>query len=290
MIASKAARIVEAAQGRDVVEFGTRRAHSPEAGTLAARAAYIGGCVGTSNVEAGLRYGVPVMGTAAHSFVQSFESELESYRRLQELMGERAVYLVDTYDSGEGTRLAASLGRPLWGVRLDSGDLAAESRKARAVLDEAGLTDARVMVSGDINEYKIADLLASGAPIDSFGVGTELSTSADSPTLGVVYKLVEIAGRPTGKLSPGKRTYPGVKQVFRFPDRDVVSLASDCPCDEQPPPKPLLRPVILGGQLVEPLPGLDDARERARGSRPTRVEYSAGLRSLLDETQRIHRH
>lgn len=281
MIASKAARVVEAAEGRAVVEFGTRRAHSPGAGTLAARAAYIGGCVGTSNVEAGLTYGVPVMGTAAHSFVQSFQSELESHRQLQALMGESAVYLVDTYDSREGTRMAASLGRPLWGVRLDSGDLVAESKMARAILDEAGLPEAKVMVSGDINEYKIRDMLAAHAPIDAFGVGTELSTSADAPSLGVVYKLVEIDGRSTGKLSPGKRTYPGVKQVFRFPDRDVVSLASDCPCAEDPPPRPLLRPVILGGQLVEPLPGLGEARERARGPRPPRVEFSAGLEALL---------
>jgi nicotinate phosphoribosyltransferase len=281
MIASKAARVVEAAAGRPVVEFGTRRAHSPGAGTLAARAAYIGGCAGTSNVEAGMRFGVPVMGTAAHSFVQSFESELESYRRLQSLMGDRAVYLVDTYDSARGTRLAASLGAPLWGVRLDSGDLAAEARQARAILDQAGLADARIMVSGDINEYKTRDLVASGAPIDSFGVGTELATSADAPTLGVVYKLVEIDGRPVVKLSPGKKTYPGVKQVFRFADRDVVSLASDCPCDEQPAPRPLLRPVILGGELVEPLPGLEEARERARGPRPKRVEFSASLEELL---------
>ena len=223
MIASKASRVVDAAGGRGVIEFGTRRAHSPEAGVLAARAAYIGGCIGTSNTEAGHRYGIPVFGTAAHSWVQSFESELESFRRLQQLLGAATVYLVDTYDSIEGTRRAASLGKPLWGVRLDSGNLAELSRAARRILDDAGLPGARIMASGDLNEYKILELVAGGAPIDAMGVGTDLVTSMDAPSLGAVYKLVELDGdlhtRFTAKFSKDKHSYPGAKQIFRYADR-----------------------------------------------------------------------
>ncbi|MBM3737145.1 MAG: nicotinate phosphoribosyltransferase [Acidobacteria bacterium] len=283
MIASKAARVVKAAEGRPVVEFGTRRAHSPEAGVLAARAAYVGGCMATSNVEAGMRFGVPVTGTAAHSWVQSFASEEESFRRLQDLYGERTVYLIDTYDTEQGARRAAALGRPLWGVRLDSGDLDALSRRVRVILDEARLREAKIMASGDLNEDRIRDLVAAGAPVDAFGVGTELSTSSDTPTLSVVYKLVEIDGRPVAKFSPGKQTYPGSKQVFRFPDRDMVSLASDCPCDEVPQPVPLLRPVMLGGELAGPLAALEESRGRAREKPPSRVEYSDSLKQLLEQ-------
>src|SRR6202521_1769229 len=155
MIATKAARVVRAALGHSVVEFGTRRAHSPEAGVLAARAAYIGGCTGTSNAETGFRYGVPVFGTAAHSWVMSFPSELAAFERLQHLLGENTVYLIDTYDTLEGARKAAALGRPLWGVRLDSGNLVELAPAVRKILDDAGLRDAKIMATGDLNEYKI---------------------------------------------------------------------------------------------------------------------------------------
>ncbi|MGH9667327.1 MAG: nicotinate phosphoribosyltransferase, partial [Bryobacteraceae bacterium] len=204
MIATKAARVVEAAGGRDVVEFGTRRAHSPQAGVLAGRAAYIGGCIGTSNTETGLRYGIPVFGTAAHSWVMSFSSEVEAHRKLQSLLGPATVYLIDSYDTLEGARIAASLGRPLWGVRLDSGDLKSLAGAVRRILDEAGLQDARIMATGDLNEHRILELVAGGVPIDAYGVGTNLSTSADAPSLGVVYKMVvmETGGekRYTAKL------------------------------------------------------------------------------------------
>ncbi len=155
LVATKAARIVHAAAGREIIEFGTRRAHTPEAGVLGARAAYIGGCAGTSNALAGYRYGIPVMGTAAHSWVMSFASESEAFERLQRLLGERTVQLIDTYDTLEGARTAARVGRPLWGVRIDSGDLAQLAREVRAILDKAGLTDARIMASGDLDESKI---------------------------------------------------------------------------------------------------------------------------------------
>lgn len=286
MIASKAARVAEAACGRAVIEFGARRAHGPDAGVYAARASYIGGCVGTSNVDAGYRFGVPVYGTAAHSWVQSFDTELESYSRLQQLLGPSTVYLVDTYDSIEGARKAASLKQPLWGVRLDSGNLAEMSRRVRQILDEAGLPEAKIMVSGDLNEYKILELMAGGAPIDAMGVGTDLSTSSDAPNLSAVYKIVEREPggqkKLTAKFSEEKQTLPGAKQIFRYADHDIVGTVSECPgCgkDEQPP-EALLRPVIVNGNLVEPLPDVHQARARARESI---AKLPAAVRSLYDE-------
>lgn len=266
MIATKAARTVDAAKGRSVVEFGTRRAHSPQAGVYAARAAYIGGCAGTSNTEAGFRFGIPVFGTAAHSWVQSFPTERSAFEQLQRLLGEATVYLIDTYDSLRGAATAAALGRPAWGVRLDSGNLRELAPAVRRILDEAGLTETRIMATGDLNEYKILELIAAEAPIDSFGVGTELATSADAPSLGAVYKLVEIQSngtrRLTAKYSPEKHTLPGAKQVFRFQDRDVIGCQSECMPEPRGlgEPRALLRPVILNGELVAPLPGVHSAR------------------------------
>ena len=164
LIATKAARMVEAGDGRGIVEFGTRRAHTPEAGVLAARAAYIGGCIGTSNALTGLRYGIPVFGTAAHSWVLSFPNELDSFRQLQKLLGPQTVQLIDTYDTIEGARRAAALGRPLWGVRLDSGDIVTLSRQVRAILDEAGLPESKIMVTGDLDEYRIRDIVREARP------------------------------------------------------------------------------------------------------------------------------
>ncbi|MGA2267629.1 MAG: nicotinate phosphoribosyltransferase [Bryobacteraceae bacterium] len=298
LIATKAARSVEVSGGRAVVEFGTRRAHSPEAGVLGARAAYIGGCAGTSNTLAGFRYGIPVMGTAAHSWIMSFPGETEAFRQLQRVLGDSTVQLIDTYDSLEGARRAAQLGQPLWGVRIDSGDFAALSRQIRAILDQAGLPEARIMASGDLNEYRIRELLNAGAPIDAFGVGTELSTSADAPALSAVYKMVEmeICGikRFTAKYSVDKITLPGAKQIFREEARDVVARSGECGQGEA-----LLRPVILGGRLVEPLPAVEQARRRAAESmaklpaalrqlevaEPWPVVYSRELRALIDQTR-----
>jgi nicotinate phosphoribosyltransferase len=264
LIATKAARIVHAGEGRDVIEFGTRRAHTPEAGVLGARAAFIGGCAGTSNALAGFQFGIPVMGTAAHSWVLSFETEEEAFRELQQLLGSQTVQLIDSYDTVEGAHLAARLGKPLWGVRIDSGDLLALSREVRRILDKAGLQGTKIMASGDLDESKIAAIVAAGVPVDAFGVGTELATSGDAPAMGTIYKLVEIAHngrtRYTAKNSPDKQTLPGAKQLFRFPEYDLLGLHDECAGGAEA----LLKPVIIGGQLIEPLPQAAEIRERAR--------------------------
>src|SRR5271170_3193026 len=302
LIATKASRIVEVAGGRAVVDFGTRRAHSPEAGVLAGRASYIGGCIGSSNTETGFRYGIPVFGTAAHSWVQAFPVEREAFERLQTLLGDATVYLIDTYDTIEGAKLAASMGRPFWGVRLDSGNLVELSRAVRKILDDAGFQDAKIMATSELNEYKILEFAAAGAPIDAFGVGTDLATSADSPHLGVVYKLVELDGRFTAKFSEDKHTLPGAKQVFRFAAHDVIACSWEClGCGEgEPQAQALLRPVILRGKLIEPLPTANAARRHAAESvkrLPTairslfdtgqeyRVEHSRELSALYEKVQ-----
>jgi nicotinate phosphoribosyltransferase len=298
LIASKAARCATAAGDRPVVEFGTRRAHTPEAGTLGARAAYLGGCAGTSNTLAGFRYGIPVMGTAAHAWVMSFPSETDAFRKLQRVLGAATVQLLDTYDTLEGARRAAALGGPMWGVRLDSGDFDTLSRQVRSILDEAGRPDAKIMVSGDLDEYRIRDLVAAGAPIDSFGVGTQLATSADAPHMSAIYKMVEteICGikRYTAKYSEDKSSLPGAKQVFRDVARDVLARSGECGKGEA-----LLRPIILGGRLIEPLPTLAQARNRAAESiaklppalrqlevaEPWPVIQSRELRELIGQTR-----
>ena len=282
LIATKAARIVEVAAGRGVVDFGTRRAHSPEAGVLAGRAAYIGGCIGTSNTETGFRFGVPVFGTAAHSWIQAFPAEREAYAKLQQLLGPATVYLIDTFDTIDGARLAASLGRPLWGVRLDSGNIVELSHAVRKILDDAGLKDAKIMATSDLNEYKILEFAAAGAPIDAFGVGTDLATSTDSPNIGVVYKLVELDGRHTAKFSEDKHTIPGAKQVFRFPDHDIVACSWECHGCDSDDTTALLRPVILNGELVEPIP--DAAAARAHAAECLR-KLPTATRSLFDTEQ-----
>ena len=272
LIASKAVRLAHAAGGRNVYDYGTRRAHTPEAGVLGARAAYIGGCAGTSNTLAGYRYGIPVVGTAAHSWVMAFESETEAFRELQTLLGDQTVQLVDTYDPIEGARTAARLGKPLWGVRIDSGDFFVLSRQIRKILDSAGLHDTRIIASGDLDEVRIAAIVEDGAPIDAFGVGTELATSADAPSMGSIYKLVEIerAGqtRYTAKHSAEKGTVPGAKQLFRYPDYDLLALHEECAEGAEA----LLQPVILDGRLLEPLPSLKEIRQR--------VKWPAGPRSM----------
>jgi nicotinate phosphoribosyltransferase len=294
LIATKASRMVEVAKGRTIVEFGTRRAHTPEAGVLGARAAFLGGCMGTSNTLAGYRFGIPVVGTAAHAWVMSFASETDSFRKMQELLGKQSVHLVDTYDTIEGTRHAIEVGQPFWGIRLDSGDFLSLSKQARAMLDAAGLTQAKIMVSGDMDEYKIAALVRNGAPVDSFGVGTELAVSGDAPSMGAIYKMVEIENgevkRYTAKRSTGKKSLAGTKQIFRFPDRDVVGRSSEC----LEGARALQKPVMLGGKLIQPLPDVKEARERAAALlaalpervrridsiEPYPVEYSAQLLAL----------
>lgn len=295
MIAAKASRVVAAAKGRAVVEFGTRRAHGPQAGRLAGRAAFIAGCAGTSNVEAGNRFGIPVFGTSAHSWVLAFEDETESFRALQRLLGEGTAYLIDSYDTLEGARKAVSLGAPMWGVRLDSGDLVSLSKQVRQILDDAGFPNAKIMATSDLNEYRIKELLEAGAPIDAFGVGTELATSLDAPAVSAVYKLVELESngekRYTAKYSPEKQTLPGAKQVFRFAGKDVIGCSGECTPGSRKdgPAEALLRPVVLGGQLAEPLPSAAEAREYCREAlsrldpKNHPVEYSKQLLHVAEQ-------
>jgi len=216
----------------------------------------------------------------------SFESEMDAFRALQKLLGPHTIQLVDTYDPVEGVRRAAEVGRPLWGIRLDSGDFLTHSKEARAILDGAGLRDAKIMASGDLDEWRIAELIAAGAPIDAFGVGTELATSGDAPSMGAIYKLVEVNGRDTAKWSEDKTSLPGAKQLFRFHDRDVLALASE------PLPQgaePLLRPVILKGQLVGEPPSMKLIREYAAESlrtvAPRPLEHSDALTALTDRVR-----
>lgn len=270
MIASKAARVVTSASGRGVIEFGTRRAHGTEAGLLAARAAYIGGCIGTSNVEAGQLFGIPTFGTLAHSFVMSFDNEDDAFRAFLKVFPETATVLVDTYDTIAAVkRLARDFGASIPAVRLDSGDLCELSKEVRQILDYAGMTNTKIFASSDLNEYKIADLISRGAPIDSFGVGTELATSYDAPALSGVYKLAGIEENNRVhmrmKLSHDKATYPGAKQIWRFADgngkyaMDLIALA-----DEDPPlasslglmgsGQPLLEPAMKDGRRIASSP------------------------------------
>jgi nicotinate phosphoribosyltransferase len=265
LVATKAARVVQAARGRGVFEFGTRRAHGPEAGVRAARAAYLGGCVATSNVLAGFRYGIPLAGTAAHSWTQAFPTERQSFHALVDTFPNDAVLLIDTYDPLAGAETAATLGRKFAGVRIDSGDLLEKSRRVREILDRHGLREVKLVASGDLNEYKIEALLLQGAPIDLFGVGTDLATSRDVPALGVVYKLVEIEqdGRVDykTKFSEEKVYMPGRKQVYRFSEGDQYHHDLITRSAEQPSGGvPLLHPVMRDGQRLKSPSHIQDSR------------------------------
>jgi nicotinate phosphoribosyltransferase len=271
-IASKAARLAIAARGRPVIEFGSRRTHELAA-IDAARAAYVGGCAGTSNEEAGRRYGIPVFGTLAHQFILAYGpgGEERAFRDYLAAFPEGAVLLADTYDALEGIdRAIAAAGSRLRGVRLDSGDLGFLARAARAKLDAAGLGGAKVFASGDLDEYKIRALLDGGAPIDAFGVGTELVAPSDCSTLGAIYKLVAIEG-PTGRMLPvakrseGKATWPGAKQVYRRSEGAGRAAGDEIALAEEParPGRPLLVRRIAGGRPVAEEPPLFSARERA---------------------------
>ncbi len=270
LVATKASRVVRAAAGRGVVDFGTRRAHGPEAGVLAARAGFIGGCIGTSNVSAARQFGIPAYGTAAHSWTLAFDSEREAFEKYHAVFPDSTVVVVDTFDTMEGVRNAVRLGRKLKGVRLDSGNLLDLSREARRILDQAGLGATKILASGDLDEYKVQRLVEGGAPIDLFGVGTEMVTSRDEPALAAVYKLVEWQG-PKGvvrraKFSEGKETYPGRKQVWRSAGPggvyagDEIALAEEGP---KPGATPLLIPILVGGTLCAPLSSPTEARDRA---------------------------
>lgn len=274
LVAAKAARCVIAAPGKTLIDFGLRRTPSIDAGLAVARAAYLAGFDATSNVLASQRYGIPAAGTVAHSFVQLFPSELEAFRAFARTFPGPVTLLIDTYDTLNGCEhaievareLAVSGGR-LLAVRLDSGDLAQLSKRVRRRLNQAGLRDVQIIASGGLDESKLARLTRVGAPIDAYGVGTALGTSADAPMLDMAYKLVEYDGEPRLKLSTGKQTLPGAKQVWRLRSaagvfvRDQVAVR-----DGQSPGQewePLLIPVMRHGEML-PQPSLVEVRARCR--------------------------
>jgi nicotinate phosphoribosyltransferase len=285
-IASKAARCVLAAPGKTLVDFGMRRAHGAEAALLAARAAYLAGFAGTATTLANPAFGIPIFGTMAHSFVQAHDTELQAFEHFLDSHLGSIVLLIDTYDTVEAAHRVVELAkrRPdktIGALRLDSGDLGALAREVRHVLDAAGMQKIGLFASGNLDETRMQSLVAGGAPIDGFGVGTSLDVASDCPALDCAYKLQEYAGRPRRKRSPGKAHWPGAKQVFRQRnargeiERDVLALAGEAQEGE-----PLLQPVLRHGELVAPLPPLAACREHAASelrSLPPR------LRSLLPQ-------
>ncbi len=271
VLASKAARIVEAAGERAVVDFGLRRMHGTDAGMKGARAYHIAGVAATSNVLAGQAYGVPITGTMAHSYVQSHDDELEAFRAFAEEYPD-TVLLVDTYDTLDGVRKVVELGQELGddfrvrAVRLDSGDLAQLAFEAREILDRAGLEEIEIFASGGLDEHEIAEIVERDAPITGFGVGTRMGTARDAPSLDMAYKLTAYAGRGRLKLSTGKKILPGPKQVYRREEDgeyagDVIARQGE----EPPQGRPLLRTVMDDGERTSAgRTDLDEARERCR--------------------------
>ena len=271
LVASKAARVVLVAEGKLLVDFGMRRAHGAEAALLAARASYLAGFQGTSNVLAGAEFNIPVFGTMAHSFVQAHDNEELAFEHFARAQPENVTLLIDTYDTEAAARKVAALaprlkkaGIAVKAVRIDSGDLAIHAHNARRILDEAGLTEIGIFSSGSLDEYMLRNLFSHGAPIDGFGVGTAMDTSADAPFLDCAYKLQEYAGRARRKRSEGKATWPGRKQVYRTYDAngvmtgDMLTLESD-----SPPGEMLIRPVMRNGRRVHEPETLEQIRRRA---------------------------
>ncbi len=264
VIASKAVRSYLVSRGRSLVDFGFRRAHGLEAGIYAARASYITGFAGTSNLEAGRRFGIPVFGTVAHSYIMVFDLEEEAFRSFAESFPQNAVFLLDTYDTLEAAKKTVELaksGVPVVGVRLDSGDIGKLSREVRRILDEGGLKDVKIIVSGGVDEYKIEGWLSEGCPIDAFGVGTKFITSADAPYLDMAYKLVEYEGKSKVKTSPGKATFPYKRQVCRFYEGEKMDHDEVVVYGEETEGEPLIEKVVEGGRLVKDLPKLGDIRK-----------------------------
>ncbi|HEX6135498.1 MAG TPA: nicotinate phosphoribosyltransferase [Longimicrobiales bacterium] len=302
LLASKAARVVAAAAGRTVVDFGMRRIHGADAALRGARAFRIAGVDATSNVLAGRLYGIPVSGTMAHSYIQAHDSELDAFRAFTRVYPD-AVLLVDTYGTMAGVENVITLARELGdafrvrAVRLDSGDLAALARSARARLDAAGLHAVNIFASGGLDEFSVHELVRAGAPIDGFGVGTAMGVSKDYPALDIVYKLAEYAGSGRVKTSPGKPVLPGRKQVFRS-ERDGVAIADTIAIhDEAHAGRPLLRPVMRNGRRIEDaVESMEEARARAaaelgrlpepiRAIEPAPQPYTVRVSAALD---RLH--
>ena len=304
LIASKAARCVLAAPGKLLVDFGLRRAHGAEAGLLAARASYLAGFGGTATVLAGKRFGIPLYGTMAHSYVQAHDRETDAFLDFARAHPDNTTMLIDTYDTEAGAQKVVELaprlereGIRIRAVRLDSGDLADHARKVRAILDRGGCGAIRIFASGGLDEYELEKL--SSAPIDGYGVGTSLVTSSDAPGLDCAYKLQEYAGVARRKRSEGKATWPGRKQVYRSAESDLIALAT-----EEHPGAPLLRPAMRAGKRLAPPPALEAIRARAleeltrlparlrslaRAEPGYRVEVSDALRALANEVDQRER-
>jgi len=264
LIASKASRIKNVAPDKILLEFGTRRSHSPLAGVYAARASYIAGFNGTSNVIADLELGINSSGTMAHSFVQKFETEAESFDSYYKIYGENSILLIDTYDTEKGAQKSCKYGNTIKGVRIDSGDLIDHARKVRKILDQNGCEKVSIVASSDLNEYKIKEIIEKKAPIDAFGVGTELATSRDDPSISGVYKLMEYKDIPRIKISENKITYPGIKQVYRSYNKNGKMEGDLLSLEEEPTPpnsEPLLMPIIKKGKILATLPKIDEIRD-----------------------------
>lgn len=308
VIASKAARMVLAAPGKTLVDFGLRRAHGAEAGLLAARASYITGFAGTATTPAERLFGIPIYGTMAHSFIQAHDDETAAFEAFAKSRPDNVVLLLDTYDTEAAASKVVSLaprlqgqGITIRGVRLDSGDLAGHAHRVRRILNDGGLNDVMIFASGGLDEWSLERLIADGAPIDGFGIGTSLTTSEDAAALDCAYKLQDYAGRPRRKRSEGKATWPGRKQIFRRYDdegtmaKDIVALDS-----ETHEGTPLVRPVLRDGQRVSHFPSIEAIRthvtaelaslparmRRLDPSSPYPVEISDALRELATETDR----
>jgi nicotinate phosphoribosyltransferase len=288
MIATKAARVATACGDRTFVDFSPRRDHGTDAALKTARAAYVGGAAGTSLVLAGLEYGLELSGTMAHSYVMRFDNEADAFLTYAHDFPGRAIFLIDTYDTERAARIVVELAGKLApegllprAVRLDSGDVDTLSRSVRNILDEGGLTDVKIFASGDLDEYRIQQLVSAGAPVDAFGVGTQLGTSGDAPHVAVVYKLVEDADGPKVKLSTDKVTLPGRKQVFRREDgsaapSDVLALLDEPVANA----RPVLQPVMRDGKRVGHREALSALRDRCRASV---ASLPARLRALEPE-------
>lgn len=265
LVATKALRCYSVAKNALLIDFGLRRAHGTDAGMIAARSSYIGGFAGTSNLLAGKVFGIPTYGTMAHSFIMAHQTEEEAFKNFAEVYPDNTIFLVDTYDTINGVKnaikVANKLGIRIKGIRIDSGDLYILSREARRILDENGFKDAIILASGGINEYKIKELMEKNAPIDGFGVGTELDTSSDLPYLDCAYKLVEYNDRPVIKLSRKKITVPYKKQIYRLYRNNRIFKDIIAHYDEQIEGVKLLKLYIENGNLVRRLPSLKEIRE-----------------------------
>jgi nicotinate phosphoribosyltransferase len=313
MIATKASRSIQAAAGRPLVDFSLRRTQGSDAGLKVARASYLAGFLGTSNVLAGKIYGIPIFGTMAHSYITSFPHEIDAFRVFAQNFPHATTLLIDTYDNIAGARHAVTVAKEMEArglrldyVRLDSGDMAAISKDVRRILDDHGLSYVRILASGSFDEHKITRVLADGARIDAFAVGTKMGVSADAPYFDIAYKLVRYAHQPVMKLSTGKVTLVDQKQVFRFFDdqgamrEDTIALRRE----SIPGGAPLLQPVMAGGRITRPLPTLPECREYFRGQfarlpeahkvlqdpTPYPVSLSPGLQELQSRVVQEIRH